>query len=110
MPSAVHMEGRKRHRALVTIEIFQLDSREERANLFRDRALIITHLFIQLENKANAYTEEGRQIAQERIESLTSPVIQHANCARSFRDLYYLDRAKAKAYENEAWDYINGKS
>jgi hypothetical protein len=48
-PQPVAVDGYKRARALVTIQFFKLDDFEERKNLFRERAVLITALFAQLE-------------------------------------------------------------
>jgi 5-methylcytosine-specific restriction endonuclease McrA len=48
-PQPVAVKGYRRHRALVTIEFFELDNVNRRKNLIRERAVIIIALFPQLE-------------------------------------------------------------
>jgi hypothetical protein len=46
-PQPVAVKGYRRHRALVTIEFFELDNVNRRKNLIRERAVIIIALFPQ---------------------------------------------------------------
>lgn len=102
--------GHRRLRALVTIEFFHLDDVDGRKNLVRERALIITALFPQLERAVDAPTEEKRRIAVKLVKGFTAGKAPHSNCARSFVRLFEQNRAEAEAIFEEAADFIDSIS
>ena len=109
-PQPVAPAGHPRHRALVTIDFFQLDS-VDRATLLRERAMIISALFPLLEALANPQTAKSRKTkAQQIVDGLTSPHSAHTNCARSFVALFQSDPAEAETIFDLAGNIIASKS
>ncbi|WP_278468319.1 hypothetical protein [Gimesia maris] len=86
-------------RALVTIDIFQLDDSVGRRQLFKEKARILLLLFSALERLGSATTVIEQQRHQTMINALVSPKSPFTNCMRSFARLYYQDIQKAKAIE-----------
>jgi hypothetical protein len=110
-PRAVpSLTGHRRLRALVTIEFFKLDDVLGRKNLVRERAVIITALYPQLERAVNASTEDRRQKARDLVAGFTSAMAPHANCARSLKRLFEEDPAEAEAVFEKAAELITSIS
>lgn len=95
-PRPVATTGKKRNRALVTIEFFKLDDPEARKNLYRDRAILIMGLFPLLE-KTKVGTAAAKAKAKATVDGFLNPQLRHLNCARNFRKLYHQDTAEAEA-------------
>ena len=95
-PRPVAATGKKRHRALVTIEFFKLDDPEERKNLYRDRAILIMALFPLLQ-KTKTGTAAAKAAAKATVDGFLNPQLRHLNCARNFRKLFTEDPAEAEA-------------
>lgn len=91
------------HRARVTIDLFDLQKREE---LRRERAEVIQQLFIALENE-NSSRSNLRRMARKAIRQKISGRLQHTNCARCFVGLYRQDPAEAGRLANLATDFLN---
>ncbi len=109
-PFAVAKSGHKRHRALVTIEFFKLDS-AERKNLLRERACVIVGLFPALQTLSRKRaSESNRTIAQQTVDGFTSVRAPHTNCARSFERLFKSSRADAGAIYERAVNLIASQS
>ena len=107
-PQPVATAGHARHRALTTIAFFELDDAIQRKNLVRERALIITALYPQLEVLAGA---PGSSVAARQIvDGFRSSKAPHANCARSYATLHGRDRAEALAIFERAANYIDASS
>lgn len=92
--------GEKYQRARVTIDLFELDTRED---LTQQRAGIIlslwtAHRFLQ----TPGITDEDRADAQRIIDLAKSPNSAHANCARAFTRLCQQDIAKARKFKERA--------
>ncbi len=85
-----------RRRALVTIELFQLDDTVGRRSLFKRRAELVRLLFSQLEGRSTATTAAKRHGYQTWIDWLTSPESAFTNCLRSFKRLYDTDPVRAE--------------
>jgi hypothetical protein len=102
--------GFGRHRALVVIELFHLDSPVKRRILFKGRAYLLRLLFLELEGRRNAATPAEKQKHQAAVASLTSDACPFANCMRSFVRLYHSDRTKATGYADECLKFLNSKS
>lgn len=103
-PQAKKASGFGRKRALVTIELFQLDDENQRSYLLKKRAEKIWLLFRclqQIDNGNASERAEGRRVA----DYLTSPASEHTNCLRCFRRLYGRDFSEAEAIAREALDY-----
>ncbi|MEZ5941188.1 MAG: hypothetical protein R3C18_07340 [Planctomycetaceae bacterium] len=101
-PQAKKASGFGRKRALVTIELFQLDDEDQRSYLFKRRAEKIWILFKclqQIDNGNAAERAEGQTVA----DFLTSPKSEHTNCLRCFRNLYTADFPEAEAIAQAAF-------
>lgn len=108
-PQAVKADGHDRHRGLVTIEIFRLDD-AARGNLRRERAMIISLLYPQLEILRDQTVRAKHPAAVRIIEGCTSASAPHTNCARSFRRLYDRDPDEAREIFEAAGQLIHSKS
>lgn len=108
-PFARKASGHDRLRALVTIEFFALDNVLWRSNLVRERAMIITALFPQLELEAAA-DPIRKKTARKLIQANTSPKAPHTNCARSFARLFAENRERAQEIFEAAATFIESKS
>lgn len=103
-PQATAASGHKYHRALTTIAFFELDDPVRRKNLVRERAIILTALFPQLEVLAGA--PGSKPTARLLVEGFTSAKAAHANCARSFRALHARDQDEARQLFEAAAEFI----
>lgn len=108
-PQPVAPAGHPRHRALVTIDFFQLDS-VDRANLIRERAAVILALFPALEALHSKTSKSRKATAQQIVDGFTSPNAPHSNCARSFVALFQTDQPEAETIFELAGDIITSKS
>jgi hypothetical protein len=108
-PRPVAKKGFKRHRALVTIEFFNLDNPDERKNLYRDRALVIMALFPLLQ-KTKKGDVTAKASAKETVEGFLQPQLRQLNCARSFQRLFENDDAEAEAIFEAAVKYMTSIS
>lgn len=104
-PRPVASRGRKRKRALVTIEFFRLDDPDKRKNLYRERALIIIALFPLLE-KTKSGTPASKKKAKKDLEAFLKPYLRHLNCARSFQRLFGRDSVGAEAIYDAAVNFM----
>lgn len=100
-PRPVVPNGHNRHRALVTIEFFELDDPDSRKNLYRDRALLIMALYSLLE-KTTVGTAAEKATAVANVENFLKPQLRHLNCARSFKRLFEADPVEARAVRDSA--------
>lgn len=106
-PRAVERQrGYRRNRGLVTIAFFALDDLERRKNLLRERAIIISALFPQLERARNHSDPEKRRESAQIVQAFTSPSAPHTNCARSFERLWAQNRTEAETLFDEAGKVI----
>ena len=104
-PKPVKRTGHRRLRARVTIDFFELDTREE---LIRGRSEVIRELWLALLVLDSNLHDDEKQIAKETIASRGSAMSPHCNCARSFLKLYEKDPAHAKALAKEAIAFLRG--
>lgn len=107
-PMALATREIDRHRALVTIEFFQLDDFDARKNLVRERAAIILALYPQLEVLSNAAGKKA--MARRIVDAFVANEAPHANCARSFVQLHARDRVEAAAVCDQALAFMEGSS
>jgi hypothetical protein len=98
--------GPRRRRAVVTIDFFELDEREE---LRRGRATVIDHVYVILE-LMQAGDLRLRKHARRSLARLVSPDAAHTNCARAFRSLYRRDRQRADEIYRAALAYRDNQS
>lgn len=107
-PQPVAPSGHDRHRALTTIAFFELDDPLKRKNLMRERAIVISVLYPQLEILAGAPVPP--RSARRLVDGLTSARSAHANCARSFCALHARDRTEAGAIYELAAEFVDSSS
>ncbi len=91
LPRSRAGDGFLRMRGLVTIVFFGLDDVLGRKNLMRERATAI----IVLNHWLMRVADHGDTGAAVQVARMVSPTASHANCARSFKRLFYADRAEA---------------
>jgi hypothetical protein len=95
-PQACATSGYPYHRALTTIEFFQLDGLS-RKNLIRERAMIILALFPALEKLQSDAPAQEKRFAITIVKGYTSRSAPHTNCARSFKRLFETGNEEARA-------------
>lgn len=105
-PKPVAKTGKKRNRALVTIEFFKLDDPVRRKFLYRDRAYVITALYTLLKETTEGTTAE-RNAAKAEVDNLLTPALRHLNCARSFKRLFENDPDEAAAVFRAARKFLS---
>jgi hypothetical protein len=98
--------GPRRRRAVVTIDFFELDAREE---LRRGRATAILTLYTTLELLSTGDSRQ-RRLARRAVSILASPAAEHTNCARSFLALYRRDKQRADEIFHAAQRYLESQS
>ena len=91
---AVSKSGGRQRRALVAIQLFSLNLRED---LLRQRSQVIEQLWEQIERRENG-DSAARLQAVERIQRLISPRSMHTNCGNAFLRLYEEDPTAAYRY------------
>jgi hypothetical protein len=100
LPVPKFKRGDRYRRARVTIDLFELDTRED---LLKARAGIIFGLWALFRLlQISGATAEDRADAQRLIDLATSAAAPHTNCARAFSKLYEQDIAKARLYKERA--------
>lgn len=104
-PMTKPASGFKRRRGLVNIKFFKLDD-HRRKYLFRQRAGIIASLHAFLGHIDSNPGSATAAVYQGLVDNFTAPSAPHANCARSFRDLYATDKVEADAVFFLAAEYI----
>lgn len=87
LPVPKASRGHRKNRAEITIDFFSLDLREE---LLRQRFGVIARLIGHLENRESSNAQR-RQRANRRIDEIIADDAEHANCARSYLDLFEED-------------------
>jgi hypothetical protein len=109
-PYAAGASQKERERGLVTIEFFQLDSLK-RSNLLLERARIIETLFMALEDLSSASSTPSRKArARSLVKQAKSHKAPHANCARSFCNLFVTDPSAAAEISAGASAFVDSKS
>ena len=103
VPKPVDRSGHRRRRAVVTIDFFELDTREE---LLRGRAEKIRELKLALIVEDSNLSSADKDLAERTIAALHSEKSAHANCVRSFLRLYRHDRPRAEEIFRAAMDYL----
>lgn len=96
-PVPTHKRGEQRRRAQVTIDLLQLDTREE---LLRGRAQQIVALYMAL----------NRQDCAGYVQALLSDAADHASCTRAFHALCVTDGDRAKKVFEDAREYVESQS
>lgn len=87
--------GFKRQRALVCIQLFKLDDRDERKELIQGRAEVIEDLYLNLREIADGPEGPVKEAARRNRTRMLQDSQPHANCLRSFDRLFQADRAAA---------------
>jgi hypothetical protein len=104
VPRPSKRSGHRRRRAVVTIDFFELDTREE---LLRGRAEKIRELMLALIVASSGPQPANKDLAERTIAALESPRSPHSNCVRSFLRLYHQDRPRAQAIFEAAMEYLD---
>lgn len=99
--------GHRRHRALVTIALFQLDRRPP---LLKLRAYLLSLLFSELELLDKANSDAERSSHQTVVENLLRPQTPFSNCLNCFSELYRVDLARARELAGECRRYVGTMS
>lgn len=98
LPVPSDNDDHRRKRARVTIDFFRLDRRE---HLRRERARHIVAAFFALHiGELPDVGQPAKKLASNTLANATAPDAPHANCVRTFRNIYAQDRTKA---EELAW-------
>ncbi len=106
-PRARFSGGFRCHRALITIEVFQLDNWRLRKEVNRDRAEFLEKLSWALTLRDNpASTADQVQKAKTVIDRFTKTNFRHANCLRSFERVYEKNPAEAQAIYSKVHDWL----
>ncbi len=106
VPVPVASRGHSRARAQVTIDFFELDTREV---LLEERAERILALHVALASTDDP-DESTAGAAQILVERLTAAEAPHANCARCHRELAENDPDRANAFAGAAIEMLQGLS
>ncbi len=103
VPKPLKRSGHRRRRAMVTIDFFELDTREE---LLRGRAEKIRELWLALIVLGSGLSPNAKAFAKRTIADLWSAKSPHSSCVRSFLRLYLRDRTRAKAILEGVMKYL----
>lgn len=106
-PAPTRRSGPRKRRAMVTIDFFELDTREE---LFRERANQLVALANALFVLSGNPSPENQQFAERTIFRLQAPESPHANCVKSAMELYQSDPETARELFIAAGDYLESLS
>ncbi|MDJ0909817.1 MAG: hypothetical protein QNI99_11530 [Woeseiaceae bacterium] len=106
VPVPVATRGHSHARARVTIDFFELDTREV---LLEERAETILALHVALAS-TNDPNDDTAGAAQLLVDRLTSDAAPHANCARCHRTLAATDPDRANEYAAAAIAMLRGLS
>ena len=106
IPVPVGKSDYVRRRAEVTINFFELDTREE---LLQGRAEQIRS-FILAMNGTMSGNSMTKQLAQQVIEDLQSRKSPHSNCTQSYIKLYNKDRKRADRISKLILKYLENKN
>ncbi len=101
-PYAASTNPHLRNRALVTIKFFKLDDPVKRKSLLKERSLIILALWGMLNSD-----DENAQNAIGGFKNNSAP---HANCARSFIELFEINPSQAEIFYQAALIYFSTSS
>lgn len=100
LPVPKFKRGDRYRRARVTIDLFELDTRED---LALQRAEIILKLWLAHSALNLAESSKAmRIVAQKIVDTATSPLSPHTSCGRAFSKLCQQDFAKATEYQERA--------
>ncbi|MEQ8856843.1 hypothetical protein [Gimesia sp.] len=106
LPKAKASNGFSRKRALVTIELFELD---KRSFLLRERAEMLYWLFKALKQYDDGNSAEKKE-AQIIVQEYTSGAEKHTNCMRCFKKLYRKNFSEAESIAKKAFAFWKSKS
>jgi hypothetical protein len=109
-PRAKAAAGLDRLRALVTIEIFQLDDWRSRKSLIYDRLEWVEKLWLALKQRDRGESPNDVHDANQTIARMISTGFRHANCLRSFHRLYERSPGEAEGFYKVAMKYLQSYS
>jgi hypothetical protein len=101
-PVPMAARGHAYRRARVTIDFFDLATREE---LLRERALLVKAIYVAFDNLEDKDQLRQRDALQT-INQIDQPKLAHRNCARSFHRLCRADAVTARRYYSAAIGYL----
>lgn len=105
LPVPKYRSGHKHRRARVTIDLFELDCRED---LRRLRAEIIRNLWLAFSTfQRRRRSDNDAQLARRIIDCACSPQTSQTACARAFYHLCQTDAVTARLFAQEADDYLS---
>jgi hypothetical protein len=93
-------------RALVVLEIFQLNDADKRKELFQIRGMQIRAFYLELEVLRTSRSAARRDGAQRWINFYLSPGSPHSSCMRCFFAAYQQDRNHARQLMEQAETFI----
>jgi hypothetical protein len=102
----VSRTGEKFRRAAVTIDFFELDTREE---LIRERALAIVAMYFAFDNISSPNALKKR-LAQRNIYTYTAPRSAHTSCCRAYLKVLQSDPHRALDLATQAQAYLDSES
>lgn len=105
MPRPAHRSGPRNRRARVTIDFFELHTRED---LLEERATWILGLWTAL-RLVQTGTPQDRTLAEGHVQRSISPQAPHANCLRAFHALAEQSAAEAGEVAKAMHDYLATK-
>jgi hypothetical protein len=103
IPVPKHQAGKKRMRALVTIQFFELATRE---SLLRERAQRITALARAYEDSISGSSKSKKERGQSDVDRMTDIRAPHANCLRSYHRVCSSDNRSANLILDKVYDYL----
>ncbi len=104
VPIPVGTRGHKRRRAIATIRMFELDTRER---LLQERAESIVALHLAM-NQLDHRDPVIATLADRSVRALIGPAAAHANCMRAHHDLLINEPGLAADFALAALDWILG--
>ncbi|MBS1812759.1 MAG: hypothetical protein JST84_31620 [Acidobacteria bacterium] len=103
LPIPKYRNGHKYRRARITIDLFELDSRED---LRRLRAEVIQKLWLAFRTLQQRRSKADAPFARRIIDCACSPQTSQVACSRAFYDLCQNDANTARLFAQEADEYL----
>lgn len=102
VPVPAARSGRRRRRGRLIINFFQL---AERDGLLEERSMTILGLHLALISIDHP-NQLSRRLARDTVERMAGNAAAHANCARSFVELWAQSRVDAEIFSRAAFDHL----
>ena len=101
------IDEHSRNRARVTIDVFDLNGRDE---LLTERCAIIGKIWSETDRLENASNERSRKDAKAKIEIAIAPSSPHSSCASAYRELCEAAPDKAWEFNEIAVSYLSSRN